>query len=122
MSLEIFDMKKLKRSPQRFSWFKGEAGTAERMTSLLAKLLCFAQVEILKKMQATPIRQTLPFTLGSRLEAAVKSVARSRVGGVYAPALDTFTIRHVSSGSNGNFPTQTGRNDAKFKIHAESKE
>jgi len=44
--------------------------TAERMTSLLAKLLCFAQVEIFKKMQETPTTN-LALTLGSRLEAAV---------------------------------------------------
>ena len=44
-------------------------GTAERMTFLLAKLLCFAQVEILKKMQDTPSNRAL--SLGSRLEAAV---------------------------------------------------
>ena len=70
-------MKKWKRSPQRFSWLEGEAGNcrANDFSTGKASLFC-----------AGGDRKPCPYA-GFSVGSSCESVARSQVGGVYAPAL-----------------------------------
>ena len=79
-------MKKRKRSPQRFSWLEGEAGNCRANDFSTGKASLFCAGGDSQEDASDPHRKPCPYA-GFSVGSSCESVARSRVGGVYAPAL-----------------------------------